>query len=339
MNHKPTPNTLFNPRFRRVLALTALLLAIAAGGLLRCQSTQTNHEARLDARLDTSQDIPQPVTLAQTELNELSGLAASPSNASVLWGINDSGNASNLYAIDKHTGADLGHVRLEGVVNVDWEDLASFSLDGRSWLLIADVGDNRAVRQLVHLWLVSEPVANSENRYSGSIQPKADIAYVYPEGARDSESVDVDTRNQQIVIISKREPLPRVYRLPLVTSTPDSVLTAEFLGEVPELQQPTLSDELVFGQYASSVSQTTALSIRDLADGGQQALLLTYKQAYLYSKQAGQGWGEVFAQKPTIIAMPRLPQAEALSFDQNENLFWLTSEQLPTPLYAIPLPE
>lgn len=329
MNNKPTANASFSGRSQRLLALSGIILAIIAGGLLQCQSTQTSRT--------TSPNIPEPVTLAQTDLNELSGLAGSPSNPSVLWGVNDSGNASVLYAINKHDGTDLGQVALEGVVNVDWEDLASFTLNGRSWLLIADVGDNRAVRQLVHLWLVPEPVADKQGRYSGSIQPKADIAYIYPQGPRDSESVGVDVVNQQIIIISKRDPLPRVYRLPLVTSTPDKVLTAEFLGEVSKLQQPTLSDELVFGQYASSVAQTTALSIRDLDQGRQQALLLTYKQAYLYTRSLDQDWGQVFAQNPQIITMPRLPQAEALSFDQEQNLFWLTSEQLPTPLYAIPL--
>lgn len=330
MKHKPTPPASTGAYPTRWHPLWWLLLGAGIAALVRCHSLPQNQ--RFDA------DFPAPATVAQTQLDELSGLAASTRDPHVLWAVNDSGNGNQLFAIDKRDGDDLGRVELSGVVNVDWEDLAAFTKDGRAWLLVADVGDNGAERQLAHLWLVPEPLPEDDGRYSGSIQPKADISYVYPGGARDVESVAVDPSANRIIIISKRDPLPRIYSLPLHTSTPDGVLVAEFLGEITRLEQPTQADRLRFGQRAQWISQPTALDIHTLPDGGQHALLLTYKQAYLFTRQPQQSWADALGAAPVILAMPLLPQAEALAIDQDGRDYWLTSERLPTPLYRLPLP-
>lgn len=280
-----------------------------------------------------------PLTLDEPALNELSGLASSNVRQEVLWAVNDSGNGSELFAINKHTGTTLGTVTVDGVVNVDWEDLAAFEFKQQNWLLIADVGDNSAERQLVHLWLIKEPNANDDGQYNGNIRPTADLVFSYPDGARDVESVDVDVTNQQILIISKREPLPRVYTLPLTTSTPARPLTANYIGQVTQIPQPTAADHIVFGSRSAWIASPTALSVwQDRHSTNQYALLLTYKQAYLYTKDINQSWADTFSSQPKTVPMPVLPQAEALIVDQLHTTFWLTSEKLPTPLYQLPLP-
>jgi len=275
--------------------------------------------------------------LAQTELSELSGLAASTLSNNVLWGVNDGGHGGYLYAIDKHSGANLGKLQVSGVVNVDWEDLAAFSIDDQHWLLIADVGDNAAERQLAHLWLVAEPQADAQGHYASSVQPVADIAFRYPDGARDVESVDVDIDKRQIIIISKRDLRPRIYTLPLLTSNPTEVMEAQYLGEVIHLEQPGLTDRIRFGSQAQWRAQPTALSIQTHANGSHDILLLTYKQTYWFNKQSQQSWAEALASRPVILPIPELAQAEALTFDQDTHSYWLTSERLPTPLYQLPI--
>ncbi len=332
MKNKPTPDRPDSARVRRITGPGLLLLCLASTVLLQCQPLTLE----ADRQPDTGA-FQQPLTVANPGLNELSGLAGSTRRAAVLWALNDSGNASQLFAIDKHTGADLGQITVRGVVNIDWEDLAAFSLHGQHWLLIADVGDNDAVRQLVHLWLVPEPQPDADGHYSGSVQPAADLAYVYPAGPRDAESVAVDVSAGQIIVISKRDRLPGVYQLPLLLSTPDQVLTAELTTRITHLQQPNAADQALFGQYTPWISQPTGLTIRALPNGDQQALLLTYKQLYQYRKTVSTSWAETFSQPPLIVTMPYLRQAEAVSFDQQDDFFWLTSEQLPTPLYRLPL--
>lgn len=75
-------------------------------------------------------------------IKEASGLAISPTDAAFMWVINDSGAAPELHLAGTD-GTDRGKVTLKGVKNIDWEDLASFTLDGKPYLLVADTGDNR----------------------------------------------------------------------------------------------------------------------------------------------------------------------------------------------------
>ena len=91
-------------------------------------------------------------TLQNHNIDEASGLARSQRYPDVFWIINDDG-PSSLYAIDS-VGHDLGRVKVSDASNRDWEDLASFTLDGVAYLLIADIGDNEGKRKDVRLYVV-----------------------------------------------------------------------------------------------------------------------------------------------------------------------------------------
>ena len=70
--------------------------------------------------------------------------------------VRDSGDEPVIYALGPD-GADRGRVRIAGAVNRDWEDIASFELNGLTYLLIADTGDNLAVRTDCRLYVIAEP--------------------------------------------------------------------------------------------------------------------------------------------------------------------------------------
>ena len=107
----------------------------------------------------TPQEIGKAVTvgnLANPQITEASGLAASRLYPEILWAINDGGNDPVLYAVGID-GADLGTFRVEDADNYDWEALASFELQDTAYLLIADVGDNWNQREPSSLYVVEEP--------------------------------------------------------------------------------------------------------------------------------------------------------------------------------------
>ncbi len=78
-------------------------------------------------------------------ITESSGLAISRRHADCFWTHNDSGDGPRLFLVDA-AGRTCGTLTVDTAAPVDWEDVCTFELDGESWLLIADVGDNAGDR-------------------------------------------------------------------------------------------------------------------------------------------------------------------------------------------------
>ncbi|MEO5566484.1 MAG: hypothetical protein ABIR05_07490, partial [Luteimonas sp.] len=94
--------------------------------------------------------------MLDAQLDEISGLAASHRHADTLWMLNDGGNAAQVYAVGSR-GGKLATLRIVGVDNTDWEDIAAFELDGQHYLLVADTGDNGGLRKTLQLHVIAEP--------------------------------------------------------------------------------------------------------------------------------------------------------------------------------------
>ena len=286
---------------------------------------------------DTINDWQLINTMRAKQLNEVSGVAINQQYPDQLWMINDSGGGNYIYAVQRTTADIINRIKIDGVVNVDWEDLARFHYQGQNWLLIADIGDNRARRQFLHLYLIKEPILNATGQYPSNIKPTADISFYYKDGPRDSEALSVDLTSQQILLISKRDDIPKLYRLPLTIQTPNQPLLAEAITTIQHLQKPTLLDTLRYGQRAQYIAQPTALDISEIdTEGHQTAALLTYKNLYLYQKLNGETWTKAFSNSPKVILLPPLIQAEALTFLSKDSIL-ITSEQLPAPVYQLNL--
>ncbi|PKM03053.1 MAG: hypothetical protein CVV15_12710 [Gammaproteobacteria bacterium HGW-Gammaproteobacteria-5] len=116
------------------------------------------------------------------EVAEISGLASSRLHADVIWVHNDSFDKPMLYALST-AGKRLANVTIAGVENIDWEDIAAFTLNGKSYLLIADTGDNGGIRQTLQLHIVREP----EQLHDQTIHPQWSIRFRWPDGPRDCE--------------------------------------------------------------------------------------------------------------------------------------------------------
>ncbi len=284
----------------------------------------------------TDRGLLDRVLISAATLHEISGLASSTRNDELLWVINDSGNSNQIHALVASSGELQASISIAGVTNVDWEDLASFTLNGRHWLLIADVGDNDAKRQYGHLYLLPEPELDTQSAAPAAVSISAEIIFSYADGAHDVEAVGVDTQRHEILLVSKRDTPPGVYTLPLVLQTTARPLLAQRIADISGLQPPHPSDRLRYGRYSSHVAQPTALDIYLPTRPGQpvSAVLLTYKHAYLFQRPTDSDWRNVW-QAPRVIEVPPMQQTEAIAFSRDGCKLWVTTEQLPAPIYAI----
>src|SRR5574338_720658 len=149
-------------------------------------------------------------------LEESSALVVSTAHAGVLWTLNDSGNPAELFAVDTSGGL-IGRLRVTGARNYDWEALASGPCPaglpgGRAGtcLYVGDIGDNGRERRYVTIYRVREPDPSRDT----TVPVLDSLRFVYPDSARDAESMVV-ARNGDIWIVSKeRIRTPRLYRLP-----------------------------------------------------------------------------------------------------------------------------
>jgi len=274
--------------------------------------------------------------IANQGLREVSGLAASRSGDDLLWAINDSGGETRLYAFGRD-GRDRGNVLVKGVENRDWEDLGSFQLDGGAYLLIADVGDNRAKRKTSILYAVREPALRGDKLGKGVKVPLAwTIRFRYEDGPRDCEAVAVDASGGRILLLSKRRFPPALYELPLAARRRDGVALARRVTEVRHLPQPSsfVRRALAAGMRSTYRLAFSATSMDVTADGSA-AVVLTYGDAFLFSRSGAESWAEVFARPPRRIPLPRLRQAEALAFASDGRSLYVTSEGRPAPLLRL----
>lgn len=262
-------------------------------------------------------------------INEASGLAASRRQADLYWINNDSGGEPVLYAVDSK-GHYKGSVRITGATNYDWEDVASFEIDGKAYLLAADVGDNFAKRTECVLYIIAEPdptTLSPDHEVTAPIVRQ--ITYVYPGGARDCEDVAVDVPGRAIYVVSKRTKPPVAYRMPLVPDDESATLTAELVGDVngiPEPTGPTALLETTWGKYRALPCGL------DITPDGRTAAFVTYGEVYIYHRTEGETWAHAFARGGEQLAAHNLPQAEGVCFSTDGNSVFVVTEGSPAPL-------
>jgi endonuclease/exonuclease/phosphatase family metal-dependent hydrolase len=242
--------------------------------------------------------------------------------------MNDSGKPL-LYAIDT-TGRSLGRVELRKSDNRDWEDLASFQLDGEPYLLIADVGDNDARYKKRTLYIAKEPRSDED-------KTKVDweIDFTYPDGPRDAESVAVDIENERVLVLSKRDIPPVLYELPL-RADGDETLTARWLGTIDSLPLPSRQDVQLASKTRNWHWQPVGM---DISQDNRAAVIMTYRAVYYYLRKPGQDWFDALNAKPVRIGLGNFKDAEAVAFGDDARTVYVTGEGRHPRLLRIDLSE
>lgn len=264
--------------------------------------------------------------LQYESLPETSGLARSHKEDGLLWAINDDGPPV-LHAIDA-TGGKLGKVKIAKANNRDWEDLASFRLRDKAYLLVADIGDNDRQRKDVTLYVVEEPDVDDDK-----VKIAWRIDFTYPEGRKDAEAIAVDTVNERILVLTKHDIPAILYELPLIPDSEDTI-TATWLGGINSLPQPSQTDVNNARVLKDWHWQPTGM---DIAADGNSALILTYRGVYYYSRSNDESWFDALRRRPLGLTLRRYRNAESIAFSSAGDTAFVTIEKKHAPLLRIDL--
>jgi hypothetical protein len=256
---------------------------------------------------------PRQTGTVPQELPELSGLAASARHPGIFWAHNDSDQAFRVFAME-----DSGKIRatltLTGATPRDIEDVAVGPCEPRpgaaSCLYLADTGDNFQRRQQVRLYRLPEP----EQLVDATLPVEA-LAFTYPEGPRDAESLIMEARTGRLAVITKAlDSLGEVYALEGLRS--NEVVTATRLGT---LRAPGALDGM-----------TTAAALHA---SGERLLLRTYTRVWEVRRPKAQRLEELILGEVAEVPGASQAQAEAITFTSEQRGYLLGSEFTGQPLY------
>ncbi|MEO6227171.1 MAG: hypothetical protein ABIO61_04845 [Thermomonas sp.] len=264
--------------------------------------------------------------ITSTDLDEVSGFAASHAHSDVLWTINDSGNPARLYAISLR-GTKLAQFEVEGAKNVDWEDLASFDLDGKHYLLVADTGDNGGRRKSVTIYVFEEPAKLA----NASLRPAWTIHARWPDGPRDCEAVAVDATAGKILLISKKRQPPELFVLPL--ADPEGAWREP--RRIGRLRGVPDADPDIQRSDPTMAKLFTQVTAADVSPDGRTLAVLTYGSVLFYRRETGEDWAAAVTRDPEAHDVPLIPQAEALAWSAGGGGLYASGEFNPAPIFYL----
>lgn len=266
--------------------------------------------------------------LSDKRINESSGLAASGRTPGVFWTLNDSGGGPFVFAIDTK-GNTLARCEIDGASNFDWEDIASgVDRDGKPVLFIGDIGDNLHIRSEVEIYQIEEPVISAGSAAATEI--KATLAKklraCFPDGHHNAEALLCHPKTGRLFVITKSETgMCGVFSFPEVPQTGGCMS----LERVAQFRIPPLTQT---GKRPIDNCMATGACF---SPDGSRIVVSTYSSLYEWKLDPKKPLADVFEQMPLRIVPPLMVQCEAVCFGPDGKSLWLTSEQLPTPLYRI----
>lgn len=256
MKRTPRPAVRFRVHATSVAvgAALALIPALLPGCQNQGQISGIETPPAVPDRLSGVCEVQGDVAFLDRAVDESSGILRSRLHPGVYWTHNDSGGTSELFALDRQ-GRLLGRVRVPGVPNRDWEDLAYGPCgspgeapglppgERQRCLWIGEFGDNAQTHDTVYLYQIPEPHPSDTATGAPLVYP-----FVYADGPRDAEALFFDAEDRAWVV-SKGRPIadpagthpPRgdgritVYRLrtPLHPGTPAVAEPVQVLSASP----------------------------------------------------------------------------------------------------------
>jgi hypothetical protein len=261
----------------------------------------------------------QQVTRFPAELDEISGIAQSRGNPNIFRVHNDSGDQPRAYAVNRN-GVLVAAYLFQGATAVDWEDMAMGPAPGgRSYLYMADIGDNSGKRTSIRVYRVLEPRVDANQAPVIETLPGVTaFDFVYEDGPRDAEGFMVDPLTGEFYVVSKRELAGnRLYRS-----------VAPVAGQVNVLTQ--------VGTFPFTGTTGAAIS-----PDGLQVLIRRYSSAanalappasaasYWSRPNASVSLVDLLKQPGQIVALVAEAQGEAITFSADNRGFYTTTERGP----------
>jgi hypothetical protein len=281
-----------------------------------------------DSSADSS--VKQVCVIRDARISESSGLAASQIRPDAFWIHNDSGDSARLFLVSA-SGETLTVMNLKTEKPVDWEDMCSFVVDGKSWLLIADTGDNLSQRgsksarrgepqSACRLLLIREPESLRDQSVAAEIHTEVfqNTELVYEDGPRDCESIAVDTERQEILLISKTLGLESaLYRIPLRLRQGHGRATAKRLA-------------------TTGIPMVTGM---DISRDNSRMVIVSLFAGVVIDRRSGESWEDAFKRPAVPLSLPPRKQGETVCFCDSSDEIFVNSEATEQPLWRVKLPE
>ncbi len=250
--------------------------------------------------------------LTDDRLREASGLAASVKNPGRLWTLNDSGNEPEVYLVDKELKISMT-IRLAGVANRDWEDIAVGSGPDSTltYIYVADIGDNDAVYPHKYIFRFPEPKLGASDHVV--ISDFERITFELEDGMKDSESLLIDPRSENLYVVSKREFPVSVYEFAWSATTGDTV-TASKVASLPMF----------------------AIVAADCFERNGDILMKNYTNIYYWENKDNLDVISLLNTTPQQVPYEAEPQGESIAWANDGSGFFTLSERKgnqPTYLY------
>ena len=209
-----------------------------------------------------------------------------------------------------------------GAQNRDWEDLDSFTLDGKPYLLIADTGDNEAKHGRSRLHAVEEP----EPRATTKAAVAWTVDFAYPDGPHDCEAIAVDPAGGRALLLTKRDTPPRIYSVPLRAAAEGAVVPAEFIATFDSLSSAAPHARRM--PWALLPDRPTAWDITP-----EWIAVLTYGRVLAFPRAGGESVIESLAREPASLPLSGGFKGEALALAATASMY-VTGEGTHAPILA-----
>lgn len=211
--------------------------------------------------------------------------------SSLFWTIEDAGNASKIYGLDKE-GHIIKSIKIEGVKNNDWEDLTH---DSKGNIYIGDFGNNSKKRKKFSILKVSS-VNTASNTTTASV-----IDFTLPKKMKSKDFEAFFLLNDRFYIFSKENKKSIVISVPNKIGNHEAKLVSKF--------------KLKGGR--------NKVTSADISNDGKTVVLLNHNKIWRLTDFEGDHF---FTGKIEALKFGHKSQKEGVCF-KNNGLLYITDER------------
>lgn len=274
-----------------------------------------------------SELFSQPRTIGKiknSDVIEASGIAVSKCQPNVFWVHNDSGDDAFIYAVNS-AGDNLGTWKVKNAQNFDWEDIAEFKdSNGRCFVYIGEIGDNRLIRSVHTVYRVAEPqvtpaTANLKRNDALETDPAESVSFRYADGNHNAETLMVHPVSGDIYVLSKNRTGPSgVYK---IAPTFNSGVVQQ-VATIANVQVPSVPIGLLTGG--------------DISSDGSHVAICDYVDGYELTLPAGDNnFDDIWKQQVVRIDLGPRDTGEAIAYGLNGTTIYATTEGKNAPIIEV----
>jgi hypothetical protein len=310
-----------------------ILIGLVSLFTLNCSSGFPHDAFRSNANgilgdAEKSKDYGEPKVTGHIQdkaVEESSGVAASRCAPDVYWTHNDSGDEAFIYAFNLK-GEKLGTWRVPGAQNDDWEDIAaSKDKDGKCYLFIGDIGNNRHDRGQMTIYRVPEPQIGPGDKDASRqnmifTEPAQPIQIKDANFKEDAETLMVHPVTGDIYILGKSyKQKSAIYKLAAPYQTDEKNNTLQLLGP---FSVPAIPDGTITGG--------------DISPDGKRVIVCDYFSAYeLLLPDGAKNFDDIWKQKPLIVDLGPRKTGEAVGYSADGKFLVATTEGKNPPVIVV----